>query len=159
MSLNPRRALNLMGLERFPAAARAHRVRIADREPGGLQRLDPVDLDTLEHRRALRVDEHLHAAELAHPVPRALGLGERHPVRITRTAALLNAQAQAHDGLRLLRQQLAQLPAGALGQRHHEVAPWMGRGWSPTAPCLDVSAIRAMPATVHTSPEACSSTR
>src|SRR5215472_7954111 len=147
-----------MRLERLSTAARPYGVGIADREPGGLQRLDPVDLDALQDRGALRVDEHLHAAELAHPVARALALGERHPVRISRTAALLNAQAQAHDRLRLLRQQLAELPAGALGQRHHGNAPWIGRGRSPTAHCLDVSAIRAMPATVQTSPGACSST-
>src|SRR6185369_4259726 len=71
---------DLVGLERLAAAARADRVRVADREPCGLQRLDPVHLDALQHRGALRIDEHLHAAELPDPVAGLLGLGERHPV-------------------------------------------------------------------------------
>jgi len=43
-------------LERLAAAARARRVGIADREAGLLQRLDPVDLDAVEHLLRLRID-------------------------------------------------------------------------------------------------------
>ena len=44
-------------LERVAAAARGAGVRVVDREPGRLNRVDVVDLGTLEVRRAERIDD------------------------------------------------------------------------------------------------------
>src|SRR5262245_44100151 len=150
--------LRLLRLEGLPAAARADRLRIADGEAGGLNGLHPVHLDPLEHRRALRIHEHLHAAELAHPVAGLRGLGERHAIRVPGTAALLDAQPEAQNRLGLLAQQLAQFTTRGLGQRHHAPAPSFGPNGVKKPSCLDVSAGRAMPATAHASAGRCSTT-
>ena len=81
----------------------------------------------------------------ADPVAGLLGLGERHAVRITGTAALMDRQPEPGRGRVLLREQLTQLATRDLGETHHAWTPSVWRGRSPAA-CLDVSACRAMSA-------------
>src|SRR5215471_9626342 len=89
----------LLRFERIAAPAGAHGIRIVEGESAALEVLDVVDLDAVQDRRARGVDQHLHAAELAHPVSVLDLRGQRHAVRVARAPALLDEHAQPDDGV------------------------------------------------------------
>ena len=101
-------------LEGVAAAAGRARVRVVDREPGCLDRVDVVDLGALEVRRAERVDDDLDAVRLELEVALDGAAVEAEPVLEARAAAALDRDAQDADVLFLGDQLLDLLAADSV---------------------------------------------
>src|SRR5438876_6981064 len=118
------RVLALGHLERVPAAARRDGVRVVDREPGRLDRVDVVDLRALQIRRAEGIDDNGDAVLLELEVTLGCAAVEAEPVLETGAAAALDRDAQ-HTDVRLLGHQLLDLHCRRLGHREQR-----SRGWT-----------------------------
>jgi hypothetical protein len=99
------------------AAAGGAGVRVVDREPGGLDRVDVVDLGALEVRGAEGIDDDLDPVKLELVV--ALGRTAVEPEAVLEpgTAPALNGDAKDVDVL-FLGHQLLDLRRGSLGHGH-----------------------------------------
>src|SRR5438128_6988524 len=84
-------------LERVTAAARGDGVRVVDREPGGLDRVDIVDLGPLEVGGAERVDHDRDAVRLELVVALLRAAVESEPVLEARAASALDRHAEHVD--------------------------------------------------------------
>src|SRR5690606_18765201 len=103
-------------VERVAAGAGATRVRVVDREALLLDRVDEVDLGTLDVRRAHPVHGDPQAVELTEQVAVELTLVEEQLVAQASTAARLHRDAQVHVVATLLVEQRLRLRRGRLGQ-------------------------------------------
>src|SRR5438445_13638427 len=110
------RRFALGDLDRVAAATRRNRVRIVDREPGGLDGIDVVDLRTLEIRRAEWVDDDGDPVLLELEVALGCGAVEAEPVLEARATTALNRDAQ-HTDIRFLGHQLLDLHGASLDHR------------------------------------------
>src|SRR5438105_8947320 len=106
----------LLDLERVAATARRDGVRIVDREPRRLDRVEVVDLRAAEVRSAERVDDDLDAVHRQLDVALLRAPVEPEPVLEARAAAALDRDPQDADVL-LLCEQLLDLGRGTLRDR------------------------------------------
>src|SRR5947209_16659495 len=121
------RILALGHLERMAAAARRDGVRIVDREPCRLDRVDVVDLRALQVRRAEGIDDDGDAVLLELEVALGCTAVEPESVLETGAAATLDRDAQhraAFGGIRLLGHQLLDLHRRRLGHRKQRSGGW-----------------------------------
>ena len=90
------------GVERVPARARVHSVRVVHREPGTHQAVDIVDLGALDVRGAEVVHEDVDAAGLDHKIFCAPVVVESHAVLHARAAAAADEDAEGQLGVAFL---------------------------------------------------------
>src|SRR5664280_2051795 len=109
--------------ERRTATAGAGRTRVGHMEPVALQTIGVVEGRALEQLGAGRIDDDLHATELAHHVVASDIRIEEHLVAIPRTTAGTHRHPEGQALGVLLGQKLADLGRGLIGQRHRTRLP------------------------------------
>src|ERR1035437_5382064 len=109
--------------ERRTATAGAGRTRVGHMEPVALQTIGVVEGRALEQLGAGRIDDDLHATELAHHVVGSDFRIEEHLVAIPRTTAGTHRHPEGQALGVLLGQKLADLGRGLIGPRHRTRLP------------------------------------
>src|ERR1035441_710716 len=109
--------------ERRTATAGAGRTRVGHMEPVALQTIGVVEGRALEQLGAGRIDDDLHATELAHHVVGSDFRIEEHLVAISRTTSGTHRHPKGQALGVLLGQKFADLGRRLVGQRHRTRLP------------------------------------
>src|SRR5713226_8857318 len=104
------------GVERVPARARVHRVRVVDREAGAHQAVDVVDFAAADVRGAVVVDHDLDAVLVDGDVLGPAHIVEGHAVLHARAAAAADEDAEGQLGVPFLGEQLLEACLGVGGE-------------------------------------------
>src|SRR6266851_4168275 len=104
------------GVERVPARARVHRVRVVDREAGPHEAVHVVDLAAADVGRAEVVDHDLNAVLVDGDVLGPAHIVEGHAVLHARAAAAADEDAEGQLGVPFLGEQLLEACLGVGGE-------------------------------------------